>query len=181
MRQCWPAVAITNMYMGRSWALAYFTVLSLSQDFILHMLLSHAVALAPFLLPAFPSLWMFFGKYYEHFSTEGLSVVVPEGCHSQGCHSYLPGLLGVPFSFTRHLLYTYIYVLSIGFRDRGARWKVGGLTIENNFSINDQHTRSVQIQCKKRRDYNFSIENTTLKWSEKFLTMAVQAFTVQVM
>ena len=58
-------------------------------------------------------------------------------------------------------------------RDRGARWKVGGLTIENNFSINDQHTRSVQIQCKKNRDYNFSIENTTLKWSEKFLTMAV--------
>ena len=51
------------LYMGRSWALAYFTVLSLSQDFILHMLLSHAVALAPFLLPAFPSLWMFFGKY----------------------------------------------------------------------------------------------------------------------
>ena len=36
-----------------------------------------------------------------------------------------------------------------------------------------QHTRSVQIQFKKRRDYNFSIENTTLKWSEKFLTMAV--------
>ena len=27
--------------------------------------------------------------------------------------------------------------------------------------INDQHTRSGQIQCKKRCDYNFSIENTT--------------------
>ena len=39
--------------------------------------------------------------------------------------------------------------------------------------IKDQHTRSVQIQCKKRRDYNFSIENTTLTGSEKFLTMAV--------
>ena len=39
--------------------------------------------------------------------------------------------------------------------------------------INDQHTRSVQIQCKKRRDYNFSIENTTLTSSEKFLIMAV--------
>ena len=39
--------------------------------------------------------------------------------------------------------------------------------------INDQHTRSIQIQCKKRRDCNFSIENTTLKWSEKFRTMAV--------
>ena len=52
-----------SLYMGRSWALAYSTVLSLSQDFILHMLLLHAVALAQFLLPAFPSLWMFFGKY----------------------------------------------------------------------------------------------------------------------
>ena len=79
------------------------------------------------------------------------------------------------------------------YRDRGARSKVGGLTIECQFTgqtqthhfhckqllsflqslqtlkksqktlIKDQHTRSVQIQCKKRRDYNFSIENTTLK------------------
>ena len=103
--------------MGRSWALAYFTVLSLSEDFILHMLLSHAVALAQFLLPAFPSLWMLFGRYMclsINFSTEGLSVIVPGGHHSQGCRSYLPGLLGVPFSFTRHLPHTYIYVLSIG-------------------------------------------------------------------
>ena len=37
--------------------------------------------------------------------------------------------------------------------------------------INDQHTRSVQIQCKKRRNYNFTINNTTLKWSEKLLTI----------
>ena len=50
MRQCWPAVAITNCIWG-------------GQDFILLMLLLHAVALAQFLLPAFPSLWMFFGKY----------------------------------------------------------------------------------------------------------------------
>ena len=46
------------------------------------------------------------------------------------------------------------------------------MTRTNFFKISS-HTRSVQIQCKKRRDYNFSIENTTLKWSEKFLTMAV--------
>ena len=53
--------------MGWSWALAYFTVLSL-RSIILLMMLSHTVALlnlhvAQFLLPAFPSLWMFFGKY----------------------------------------------------------------------------------------------------------------------
>ena len=66
------------------------------------MMLSHAVALhvAHFLLPA--------------FSTEGLSVMVPEGCHSQGCRGYLLGLLGAPFSFTRHLPHTYMYVLSMG-------------------------------------------------------------------
>ena len=61
MRQCWPAVSITNK--GWSWALAYFTVLSLSQDLILLLLPTHAVALAQFLLPAFPSLWMLFGRY----------------------------------------------------------------------------------------------------------------------
>ena len=46
------------------------------------------------------------------------------------------------------------------------------LRSESRPIINDQHTRSVQIQCKKRRDCKFSIENTTLKSSEKFPTMA---------
>ena len=48
--------------MGQSWDLGYFTVRFL-KSIILLMMLSHAVALAQFLLPAFPSLWMFFGKY----------------------------------------------------------------------------------------------------------------------
>ena len=102
--------------MGWSWALAYFTVLSL-KSIILLMMLSHAVALhvAQFLLPAFPSLWIFFGKYlYEHFPTDGFRVMVPEGCHSQGCHGYLLGLLRAPFCFTRHLPHTYMYVSLIG-------------------------------------------------------------------
>ena len=112
--------------MGQSWALAYFTVLSL-KSIILLMMLWHAVALAQFLLPAFPSLWMLFGRYMymsiNIFSNQGLSVMVPEGCHSQGCRSYLPGLLGVLFSFTRHLPYTYIYVLSIGLICRYYHWR----------------------------------------------------------
>ena len=37
------------------------------------------------------------------FSTEVLSVRVPGGCRSNGCHGYCPGLLKAPFRFTRHL------------------------------------------------------------------------------
>ena len=62
MRQCSqsPLLILYGAVLG----LAYFTVL-FPKSIILLMILSHAVALhvAQFLLPAFPSLWMFFGKY----------------------------------------------------------------------------------------------------------------------
>ena len=47
--------------------------------------------------------------------------------------------------------------------------------------INDQHTGSNQIQWKKRRDYNFSIENTTLTWSKKFLSMALHCSSIVIL
>lgn len=35
-----------------------------------------------------------------------LSVIVPGGCRSKGCHGYLLGSLAAPFGFTRHLIPT---------------------------------------------------------------------------
>ena len=49
-------------------------------------------------------------KVSAPFSTEFFSVVVPGGCHSQGCHGYLLGLLAAPFCFTRHLHHTHQFL-----------------------------------------------------------------------
>ena len=61
------------------------------------------VALASFApSPSFP-LDVFWVRICTFLSTEVLSVRVPGGCLSNGCHGYCPGSLVAPFRFTRHL------------------------------------------------------------------------------
>ena len=53
-------------------------------------------------------------------------------------------------------------------------WQLSTVKLLNRCCFMFDLSHVFQIQCKKRGDYNFSIENTALKWSEKFLTaMAV--------
>ena len=52
-------------------------------------------------------------KVSAPFSTEFFSVVVPGGCHSQGCHGYLLGLLAAPFCFTRQLHHTHQFLMGL--------------------------------------------------------------------
>ena len=40
-------------------------------------------------------------------------MMVPGGCHSQGCHGYLLGSLAAPFSFTRHLVHTHLLLMGL--------------------------------------------------------------------
>ena len=57
-----------------------------------------------------------------------------------------------------------------GTAEQGEKWEGWQLKIIFSYW---KSKKGIKIHCKKRRDYNVSIENTTLKWSEKFLTMAV--------
>ena len=52
-------------------------------------------------------------------------------------------------------------------------WQLSTVKLQNRCCFMFDLSHVFQIQCKKRGDYNFSIENTALKWSEKFLTIPV--------
>ena len=105
-------VSITNCIwsgLGHLQGFTIFTALFLT-SIILVTLAFCVRQLKHFLLPALPSLWMFFVKYLY---LSPLSVTVPGEFRSQGCHGYLLGLLAPSLSLTRHLFHTHI--LSMGF------------------------------------------------------------------
>ena len=94
---------------GWSWALAIlqhfcWSIISLT-------LLSCVVALAVF-APSSPFPLDVLWWVSVRSSTEVLSVMVPGGCSSQGCHGCLLHSPAAPFSFTWHLPYTHL--LSMG-------------------------------------------------------------------
>ena len=60
--------------------------------------------------------------------------------------------------------------LPSGTAEQGEKWEGWQLKIIFSYW---KSKKGIKIHCKNRCDYNVGIENTTLKWSEKFLTMAV--------
>ena len=108
-----PSLIVCGVVLGFSRALHFnnFIVFSLRSIFLL-MLLLWPVAWAIFA----PSLFLSSGCFWQvcmYIFTDVLSVMVPGGCRSQGCHGYLLGVLMAPFSFTRHFPHTHL--LSMGF------------------------------------------------------------------